>query len=174
VIPAIRIVNRQRKKRLNLRACQAFAAAAARQVLKRRPKIRLPEEIGVVLVSDARISRIHRYFLGIDGATDVITFEHGEIFVSVETAERQAQEFSTSPLEEIHLYIVHGLLHLAGLDDKTARGRKRMAAMQQEIIEEIQRATNLEGKSLGDGGQERRAETGRDLIRKNKRFPSQQ
>jgi hypothetical protein len=35
-----------------------------------------------------------------------------------------------------------------------------MAAMQQEIIEEIRRATNLEGKSLGDAGQERRAETG--------------
>jgi probable rRNA maturation factor len=144
VIPAIRIVNRQRKRQLNLRACQAFATAAVGQVLKRHPKIRLPEEIGVVLVSDARISRIHRQFLGIDGATDVITFQHGEILVSIETAERQAQEFSTSPLEEVHLYIVHGLLHLAGLEDKTVRGRNHMAAMQQQIIEEVKRATNLE------------------------------
>jgi probable rRNA maturation factor len=138
VIPSIRIVNRQRKKRLNLRECQAFAATAAEQVLKRHPKIRLPEEIGIVLVSDARIRRIHHCFLGIDATTDVITFQHGEIFVSVETAERQAREFSTSHLEEIHLYIVHGLLHLAGFDDKTGRARKRMAAMQQEIIHEIE------------------------------------
>jgi probable rRNA maturation factor len=145
VTPAIRVVNRQRKKRLNLCACQTFAAAAAGRVRMRNPKIRLPEEIGVFLVSDARISRIHRDFLGIDEATDVITFHHGEIIISVETAERQARQFSTTLLKEIHLYIVHGLLHLAGFDDRTGRGRKRMAMTQQKIVDEIEREINLEG-----------------------------
>jgi probable rRNA maturation factor len=147
------VINRQRKKRLNLRACQAFAAAAAVRVAMRDSKIRLPEEIEVFLVSDASIRRIHRDFLAIDEATDVITFHHGEIFVSVETAEHQAQEFSTSFLEEIHLYIVHGLLHLAGFDDKTKRGRKRMATMQQKIVDESERALQLEGCGLAQSFQ---------------------
>jgi rRNA maturation RNase YbeY len=148
VTSLIRVINRQRTKRVDLRACQAFATTAVAWVGMRNPKIRLPEEVGVVLVSDARISRINRDFLGIDGATDVITFHHGEIFISVETAERQAREFSTTFLEEIHLYIVHGLLHLAGFDDRTERGRKRMTATQQKIVYEIERAINLEGPAV--------------------------
>jgi probable rRNA maturation factor len=144
VTSSIRVVNRQRTKRVDLRACQAFATAAVARVRMRNPKIRLPEEVGVFFVSDAHISRIHRDFLGIDGATDVITFHHGEIFISVETAERQAREFSTSLLEEIHLYIVHGLLHLAGFDDRTERDHKRMAAAQQKMVYEIERSINPE------------------------------
>jgi probable rRNA maturation factor len=108
-------------------------------------RIVLPDEICVFFVSDARIRRIHRDFLAADEATDVITFHHGEIFISVETAERHAQQFSTSLSEEIHLYIVHALLHLAGFEDETKRGCKRMKAVQERVVHEIER-------SLGDKG----------------------
>jgi probable rRNA maturation factor len=133
VNPAIKVVNRQRKRPLDLLACQRFAEVAVEQVQQRNRTVTLPEEIGVFFVSDARISRIHRDFLAAEGPTDVITFHHGEIFISVETAERHARQFSTSFLEEIHLYIVHGLLHLAGFDDTTKRGYERMMAAQEEI-----------------------------------------
>jgi probable rRNA maturation factor len=135
---ALTLVNRQRKKRLDLAACQGFAEVAVERVQKKSPKVSLPEEIGIFFVSDIRISRLHRDFLAVEGPTDVITFHHGEIFISVETAERHAQLFSTSFLQEIHLYIVHGLLHLAGFDDKTKRDSKQMAAAQEEILREIE------------------------------------
>jgi probable rRNA maturation factor len=135
---ALTLVNRQRKKRLDLAACQGFAEVAVERVQKKSPKVSLPEEIGIFFVSDIRISRLHRDFLAVEGPTDVITFHHGEIFISVETAERHAQLFSTSFLQEIHLYIVHGLLHLAGFDDKTKRDYKQMAAAQEEILREIE------------------------------------
>ena len=144
MIPAIKVVNRQRKRRLDLRACQAFAEVALVRVCMRNRKIIFPAEIDVFLVSDARISQIHRDFLALAGATDVITFHHGEIFISVETAERHAQQFSTSHLEEIELYIVHALLHLAGFDDGTARGYKRMKAVQEEIVREVKIALGQE------------------------------
>jgi probable rRNA maturation factor len=140
VTPAIKVINRQRKRAVDLCACQNFADAAVARVCMRKPKTRFPEEIGVFLVSDARISRLHRDYLAIEGPTDVITFHHGEIFISVETAERQARHFSTSFLEEIRLYIVHGLLHLAGFDDSTERGCKMMARSQENIVHEIERA----------------------------------
>ncbi len=146
--PAIKLVNRQRKKRLDLRACQTFAEAAVVRVWKRDRRIVLPDGICVFFVSDARIRRIHRDFLAADEATDVITFHHGEIFISVETAERHAQQFSTSLSEEIHLYIVHALLHLAGFEDETKRGCKRMKAVQERVVHEIER-------SLGDKGSPR-------------------
>jgi rRNA maturation RNase YbeY len=144
VIPAIKVVSRQRKRRLDLRACQAFAEVALVRVCMRNRKVIFPAEIDVFLVSDARISQIHRGFLALAGATDVITFHHGEIFISVETAERHAQQFSTSHLEEIELYIVHALLHLAGFDDRTARGYKRMKAVQEEVVREVESALREE------------------------------
>ena len=138
MISAIKVINRQRKKRLDLCACQTFAETALARVKRRNRKVIFPAEIGVFFVSDIRIGQIHRDFLAVSGATDVITFQHGEIFISVETAQRHAEQFSTGFLEEIELYIVHGLLHLAGFDDKTARGYKRMKALQEEIIREVE------------------------------------
>ena len=149
MIPAIKVANRQRKKCLDLCACQAFAEAAMARVWTRKQKIIFPAEINVFLVSDARISQIHRDFLAVGGVTDVITLHHGEIFISVETAERHAQQFSTGLFEEIELYIVHALLHLAGFDDKPARGYKRMKAVQEEVVREVEIALGLTDKIPG-------------------------
>jgi probable rRNA maturation factor len=120
-----------------------FAEAALARVWMRNRRIVLPDEIRVFFVSDARIRRIHRDFLAVDAATDVITFHHGEIFISVETAERHAQQFLTSLSEEIHLYIVHALLHLAGFEDKTRRGYKRMKTVQEKVAREIEHALGM-------------------------------
>ena len=134
---------------MDLDACQGFAEAAMARVWKRNRKIIFPAEIDVFLVSDVRIGQIHRDFLAVGGATDVIMFHHGEIFISVETAERHAQRYSTSFFEEIELYIVHALLHLAGFDDRTARGYKRMKGVQEEIVREVEVALGLRDKFQG-------------------------
>jgi probable rRNA maturation factor len=97
-------------------------------------------EVNVVLVSDRRMAALHRRFLNEPGPTDVITFQHGEIFVSTETAKRQAKSFGTSLEHELRLYIAHGLLHLHGFDDKTARGAAEMKRIQETMIAKVDRA----------------------------------
>ena len=80
------------------------------------------------------MSRLHRQFLGQSGPTDVLTFQHGEIFISVETAKRHARIFD-NPLErELQLYIVHGLLHLHGFGDRTPAEVRRMKNVQEKIV----------------------------------------
>ena len=80
------------------------------------------------------MSRLHRQFLGETGPTDVLTFQHGEMFISVEMAKRQARVFGNSLVRELQLYIVHGLLHLHGFDDRTPAEAHRMRRMQEKIL----------------------------------------
>jgi len=68
------------------------------------------------------------------GPTDVLTFQHGEIFVSVETAKRHARRFGNSLAHELRLYVVHGLLHLHGFDDRTQTEAHKMERTQEEIL----------------------------------------
>jgi probable rRNA maturation factor len=151
-MPSLELVNRQRKKRLDLAKLRAFAKPAIEKVSELVRAATLPEEIVVVFVSDARMARIHREFLALDGPTDVITFRHGEIIISVETAERQAKKFSTSFIRELRLYFVHGLLHLAGLDDLTEEGFKKMAAAQEQIVREIEESVSASVSEDPSGG----------------------
>jgi probable rRNA maturation factor len=92
------------------------------------------QEIFVLLISDRRMAELHRRFLNQSGTTDVITFEHGEIFISVPMARRNARRFGNSFLGELELYIVHGLLHLCGLDDSNERSARRMRAAEGRVL----------------------------------------
>jgi probable rRNA maturation factor len=92
-------------------------------------------QIHVVLLSDAGIHAVNRRFLRHDEPTDVITFPmsapgarplEGEIVISTETAARAAAALGHSPRAEVALYLVHGLLHLAGYDDRSPRARRVM------------------------------------------------
>jgi len=77
---------------------------------------------------------LHRQFLGQSGPTDVLSFQHGEIFISLETARHHARAFGNSLLRELKLYIVHGLLHLHGFDDRTPSEAHKMKAAQERIL----------------------------------------
>jgi probable rRNA maturation factor len=141
--PQISVRNLQRKISLNAAGLEKFAVEAVHhcvQLRKERPtdltKLR---EIFVWLVSDRRMSRLHRQFLGQTGPTDVLTFQHGEIFISVETAKRHARAFGNSLTRELQLYIVHGLLHLNGFDDRTQQGALKMEKMQAKILSDCSR-----------------------------------
>lgn len=135
---AIIVSNRQRAVPVKLQALRDFARRALLEYLKireRKPdQLAALEEVNVVLVSDRRIAEIHRRFLDEPGPTDVITFQHGEIVISVETARRQARAFGTSLEHELCLYLVHGLLHLRGFDDKTPAGAAEMKRVQEKLV----------------------------------------
>jgi probable rRNA maturation factor len=132
--------NRQRIVSVELVVLQDFAERALGECLKLPgPSTGLTklEEISVVLVSDRRMAELHHRFLQQPGPTDVITFQHGEIFVSAETARRQARRFGTSLGHELRLYLVHGLLHLHGFDDKTRAGTAEMKRTQEKLVNSL-------------------------------------
>lgn len=117
---------------------QASGRRAISEVVKitdnNRAALAKLDEVEVSLLDDDAIADIHLRFMDIAGATDVITFDHGEIHVSVETARVQAAEFGSDFEKELMLYIVHGLLHLAGYDDNTDEESARMDDLQQTIL----------------------------------------
>jgi probable rRNA maturation factor len=132
----IEVLNRQRKHQLPVKEVLTFAQRLA-PLVANIARGEVPEDILVILVSDRKISAIHRQFMGIAGATDVITFQHGEIVVSVETAAKHAIEFETDLLHELRLYIAHGLLHLAGYDDHSEDGFREMSKVQNELVAKV-------------------------------------
>lgn len=89
----------------------------------------------VSIVSDRVIAGVHDQFMGIPGATDVITFEHGEIITSAQTAQRQGQEYGQTVDHELALYIIHGLLHLNGYDDLKPQDAARMHQLQERLLQ---------------------------------------
>ena len=137
-LPEISVRNVQRKISVNIAELEIFAADAVRRCLRlqkgKQTDLRKLREIFVWLISDRRISGLHLQFLGETGPTDVITFHDGEIFISVETAQRNAREFGNSLVNEIKLNIVHGLLHLHGFDDLMPADLRRMKHAQERIL----------------------------------------
>src|SRR5881397_830158 len=95
--PRISVRNLQRKIRINVGELENFAAMAVQRCLQlrkqKRTDLRSLPEVFIWLISDRRMTLLHRQFLGKTGPTDVLTFQHGEIFISVETARRHARVF---------------------------------------------------------------------------------
>ena len=139
--PRITVQSLQRKIPLNVGELENFAATAVQCCLKLRQRkqteLRNLREVFVWLISDRRMALLHRKFLGQSRPTDVLTFQHGEIFISVETARRHAHAFGNSLMRELKLYIVHGLLHLHGFDDQTPAEARKMQRMQQRILRKL-------------------------------------
>lgn len=140
VLPRIAVRNLQRKIRVDTETLQAFAEHALAQSLRIGPAVGRSaapplRQILVLLISDDRMARLHRRFLNKSGPTDVITFQHGEIFISVPTAKRQARQFGNLLIHEIRLYMAHGLLHLRGFDDQTKRDARKMRMAERKVLD---------------------------------------
>lgn len=141
----VTVSNRQRMIQVKLPALQDFARRALPECLRlpgRKPDVlRHFAEISVIVISDRRMAELHRRFLNEPGPTDVITFQHGEIVISAETAQRQARAFRKSLEHELRFYIAHGLLHLRGYDDKTPAGAAEMKRLQESLVRKVDQAT---------------------------------
>jgi probable rRNA maturation factor len=137
-VPEILVHNLQREISVNVAELEKFADNAVQNSLqlhqRQRTDLRKLRKVFVWLISDRRMALLHRKFLGQSGPTDVLTFQHGEIFISVETARRHARAFGNSLVRELNLYIVHGLLHLHGFDDQTPGKAHKMKVAQEKIL----------------------------------------
>ena len=112
---------------------------ALRYVHTRWPNSVLGElsELEVSVVDEQTLAKIHGDFCEDPSATDVITFPHGEILASVDAATSRAEEFRKDEKGELLLYLIHGLLHLAGFDDREEEERKLMHETQEVIWQEL-------------------------------------
>ena len=106
-------------------------------------------EVSCVLVDDVRIHEINREYRLIDRSTDVISFAMedndqfyvegmprtlGDIFISVDHAKKQAEEYGHSLRREMCFLFTHGILHLLGYDHMTDEQEKEMFGLQDEIL----------------------------------------
>jgi probable rRNA maturation factor len=140
--PPIEVRNVQRKVRVSTPNLQCFANTASALVWEqKRPRAEIASvpEITVLIVSDRRMAALHQAFCGLAGPTDVLTFRHGEIVISADTAARQARMFHSNLVCEIQLYLLHGLLHLAGFDDLATNQRRQMHRLQKKLLATIRR-----------------------------------
>lgn len=106
-------------------------------------------ELSVIFVNDERIHEINRDYRQIDRSTDVISFaledneqfyvegmprELGDIFISIDHAKKQADEYGHSFYREMCFLFTHGLLHLLGYDHMNEEDEKEMFTLQNDIL----------------------------------------
>lgn len=101
-------------------------------------------DICYIFVDDETILDVNRRFLGHDYYTDHIGFDYsqgnaigGDIYISLDTVRTNAELYDATFREELHRIIVHGLLHLCGLCDKTDEEEKQMHQAEDAALERL-------------------------------------
>lgn len=104
-------------------------------------------EVGYLFVDDEKILEVNREYLGHDYYTDIITFDYdeddtinGDLVISLDTVRTNAEQFGKAYDEELHRVIIHGILHLCGINDKGPGEREIMEAAENRAL------VMLEGK----------------------------
>ncbi|MBR5990046.1 rRNA maturation RNase YbeY [Prevotella aff. ruminicola Tc2-24] len=99
-------------------------------------------EIGYLFVDDEKILEVNNEYLGHDYYTDIITFDYtegdtlnGDLVISLDTVFTNANKFNKSYDEELHRVIIHGILHLCGLNDKGPGEREIMEAAEDKALD---------------------------------------
>jgi probable rRNA maturation factor len=103
-------------------------------------------KVSLAFVDDATIAGLNKRFLEHDGPTDAITFPlsgrgarklEGEVVIGVEVAQREAADRGHDVNTELCLYVIHGVLHLCGYDDRDDRGAKEMRRKEREYLRQL-------------------------------------
>ena len=119
------------KKRETTRWIKAVAASYGKKT----------GEIGYLFVDDEKILEVNREYLGHDYYTDIITFDYcesdtlnGDLVISLDTVRTNAEKFHKAYDEELHRVIIHGILHLCGINDKGPGEREQMEAAENKAL----------------------------------------
>lgn len=105
--------------------------------------------IAYIFCNDEKILEVNRQYLQHDYYTDIITFDYcedellmgrpdtisGDLFISLDTVRSNAEQQGTAYEEELHRVIIHGVLHLLGIDDKGSGEREKMEAAENKALE---------------------------------------
>jgi len=104
-------------------------------------------KISLALVTDDKIAEINKRYLDHDGPTDVITFPlsnpkakklEGELVLGVNVAQREAADRGHDVHTELCLYVIHGVLHLCGYDDRNAKDTAAMRKKEREYLKKLE------------------------------------
>lgn len=119
------------KKRENSAWVKAVAASYGKKV----------GEIAYIFVNDEKILEVNRQYLSHDYYTDIITFDYcegdtisGDLFISLDTVRTNAEQVGTTYEQELHRVIIHGILHLCGINDKGPGEREIMEAAENKAL----------------------------------------
>lgn len=103
-------------------------------------------EIGYMFVDDEKILEVNNEYLGHDYYTDIITFDYdegdtisGDLVISLDTVRTNAEKFGKDYNEELHRVIIHGILHLCGINDKGPGEREIMEAHENKALALLER-----------------------------------
>ena len=98
-------------------------------------------EIGYMFVNDDKILEVNREYLGHDYYTDIITFDYdegdtvsGDLVISLDTVRTNAEQLGKEYMDELHRVIIHGILHLCGINDKGPGERELMEAAEDKAL----------------------------------------
>lgn len=98
-------------------------------------------DIAYIFCDDGKILEVNRQFLNHDYYTDIITFDYcegdrisGDLFISLDTVRSNAEELGLPYEEELHRVIIHGILHLCGINDKGPGEREIMETAENESL----------------------------------------
>lgn len=98
-------------------------------------------EIAYIFCNDSKIIEVNRQYLQHDYYTDIITFDYthgsrisGDLFISLDTVESNSVEQNTTYESELHRVIIHGILHLCGINDKGPGEREQMEAAENHAL----------------------------------------
>jgi probable rRNA maturation factor len=143
------IRNRQRTRAADLRLLRAVVNGLFSEL----PQVETAD-LGIFLVAAPEMTRLNETFLQHSGPTDVITLDyldcaeispvglaragarniHGEVFLCVDEAVTQARRFRTNWQSELVRYLIHGVLHLLGHDDRRAATRRHMKRAENRLL----------------------------------------
>jgi rRNA maturation RNase YbeY len=141
--------NRQRAQAVNTKFLRDIVLALLVEELSRDDF-----EIGISIIGEQAMTRMNEGYLRHKGSTDVISFDYtdasrprlltGEIFVCIDEALAQAPRFRVSWQNELVRYVVHGILHLCGYDDKTAAARRKMKPEEDRLMRQLSSRFNFQ------------------------------
>ncbi len=128
------------RKRENTAWIKAVAASYGKKV----------GEIAYIFVNDEKILEVNRQYLQHDYYTDIITFDYcegdvisGDLFISLDTVRTNAEQVGATYEQELHRVIIHGILHLCGINDKGPGEREIMEAAENKALAVCPALNNL-------------------------------
>ncbi|MBI4341415.1 MAG: rRNA maturation RNase YbeY [Candidatus Omnitrophica bacterium] len=142
----VRVTNAQRQAPVSAARMRQLARAAVRRL-----KIRGGGELAITFIDTGRMRRLNRRFTRHDRSTDVLSFRYegeptcwpaplrrrqvvGEVLVAPKEAQRYAQAHGVSYAQELSRYVVHGILHWLGHDDRTLTQQREMRKLEDRLL----------------------------------------
>jgi probable rRNA maturation factor len=129
-------VNNTTKNKINTKLIKEVAKKflASRQLSAK--------DVSIAFIGDAKMRELNRRYRKLNKTTDVLSFTGdgdslGEIIISPAQIKRQAKENGNSFQDELIFILVHGLLHLAGYDDRTGKDRLKMIKIGEEFVKKL-------------------------------------